>query len=410
MAYLLVGRLFAAFSMWLALLILAKMADPATVGLYALAQAICIPVTEVGKTGLRDIYASDPDRAHRFGSYLGFRLAATVIAFGVITASSVMQSATGAVLLVILLYGVVRCGELVSDMIHGLFQGQERMEYVGRSLCLVGPTSMLFLTLGYWASGSLTVAILGQILAQIGVLIFYDIPNGRRRADLVAPGAFRPRLSLEDLRALLPQAIPLAVATALAMVAIYLPRLVIEAEFDLQALGYFAAITALAMAPNRLVNILGVALSVRLARHHRNGETARFLRIIGGAAGGVLLAGGVGLLIAVVYGDLLLRLVYTDAYADYGRLLVWALSAAILRSLADVLKFGMIASRRFWWITVQYGVVAATTVLGCVTLIPAYGLDGAGAVLVLVFGVNVLVIIFGLALNLPRGGKSKPIA
>ncbi|OWK18877.1 hypothetical protein AJ88_03065 [Mesorhizobium amorphae CCBAU 01583] len=46
-----IGRLFSSLSMWLALMLLAKLSDPTTVGIYALAQALCIPIGEVAKWG-----------------------------------------------------------------------------------------------------------------------------------------------------------------------------------------------------------------------------------------------------------------------------------------------------------------------------------------------------------------------
>ena len=74
------GRIFAAFSMWMALLILAKLSDPETVGIYALAQAICVPTAEVAKSGLREIYTSDTTGKYQFGDYFGFRLITMAVA------------------------------------------------------------------------------------------------------------------------------------------------------------------------------------------------------------------------------------------------------------------------------------------------------------------------------------------
>lgn len=397
-----IGRLFAAFSMWLALVILAKLSGPASVGIYALAQALCIPLAEVAKTGLREIYSSDAASAQRFGDYFGFRLITTLMAFTAMVASGVLQADAAAVLAVIVIYALVRCGDLVSDIIYGLFQVQERMDYIGRSLCLVGPASMVLLSLGYWLSGSLIVAVAGQLVAQLSVLFLHDIPVGRRRGQVFAPDAFRPRASLSAFQALLWQAMPLAIATGLAMVAVYLPRVVVESELDLSALGFFAAIAALAMAPNRLVNTLGIAVSVRLARLHREGEVSAFLRLLGGLVATVVTGGAVGLLVAALYGDIILTIVYTDAYAAHQSLLVLSVAAAVLRSVADVLKFGMIASRRFWWIAGPYGAAAAVAVAACITLIPAYGLIGAGVSLVLIFATHLAMTAAALALNLPQ--------
>jgi O-antigen/teichoic acid export membrane protein len=401
-ASVLFGRLFAALSMWLALVFLAKVSGPASVGIYALAQTVCIPLSEVAKTGLREIYSSDAAVAERFGDYFGFRLIAALVAFAAMAVSGLIQADAAAVLAVIVIYALVRCIDLISDIIYGLFQAQERMDYIGRSLCLIGPASMLLFSLGYWLTGSLVVAVAGQLVAQLGVLFLHDIPLGRHRGRIFAPDAFRPRASLIALLGMLRPAFPLTIATGLAMVAVYLPRMVVESELDVAALGFFAAIVALAMVPNRLVNTLGMAASVRLARLHREGDVRAFLRLLGGLTAIVAAGGALGLLIVALYGRIILTVVYTEDYAAHQPLLLWAGTAAVLRSLADVLKFGVVASRRFWWIAGPYGAAAAIAVAACFTLIPAHGLIGAGISLVLIFATHLAMVLTGIALNLPR--------
>ena len=108
---------------------------------------------------------------------------------------------------------------------------------------------------------------------------------------------------------------------------------------------------------------------------------------------GVAALGALGVALGVVFGDRLLGLVYTADYAEHGRLLVWLIAAAALRFMADVLQFGMIASRRFWWLALQYGVVALVAVVASFTLIPApragrgrhdHGADHSAAQLVVI--------------------------
>jgi O-antigen/teichoic acid export membrane protein len=150
------------------------------------------------------------------------------------------------------------------------------------------------------------------------------------------------------------------------------------------------------------VSALGIAVSVRLARFHQAGDRRAFVRMLGQSSLIVAGVGSVGLALTAAYGDVILSLVYTPDYAAHQSLFLWAIAAAILRSLADVLKFGMIASRRFWWVAAQYGVVALVAVVACATLIPRLGLNGAGMALVLIFATHLAAILTGLLLNLPK--------
>jgi O-antigen/teichoic acid export membrane protein len=260
--------------------------------------------------------------------------------------------------------------------------------------------------LGYLASGSLIVAVLGQLAASLTVLALHDIRIARKRAAFFSPSGLRPSFDGKVLRQIVPHALPLALAALLVMVTVYLPRLVVERTTDLSTLGYFAAITALAMAPNRLVNSLGIAVGVRLARQHAAGERGDFLRLLSGMVSTVALVGAVGIVIAVIYGDEILSLIYTSDYAQHSTLFAWAVGAAVLRSVADVLKFGMIASRRFWTMCVQYGAVALVACIASLALIPRYGVNGAGIALVVIFAAHVIVVLAGLFRNLPRATLS----
>ncbi len=396
------GRLFAAFSMWLALLILAKLSDPQTVGIYAFAQTIGVSIAEIAKAGLKEIYASDTTERHQFGDYFGFRLVTTAVALVAMLSLGVVLGSETAVLAVVALYALIRCTESVTDIIHGFFQSQERMEFIGRSLTWLGASSMLMLSLGYWLSGSLVVAVAGQLAAALAILGLYDLRIARGRLSQLTKDSLRPQFRGSALRDLGRHALPLAIATCLAMVAVYLPRLVVEQALDLSALGYFAAITAMAMAPNRLVNSLGMAVAVRLAHLHASGERATFLRLLLGIASTVVVLGALGVLITMLYGEPILAAVYTEDYASYSGLLVWATIAMVLRSTADVLKFGMVASRQFWAICTQYGVVAVVAAVGCATLIPRYGLDGAGLTMVAIYLAHLVVVAVGIYFNLPK--------
>lgn len=395
------GRLFAALSLWLALIVIAKLSDPATVGIYALAQAICLPITEIARMGLRQAQASDTLGEYAFGDYLGLRLLATAAAFALMLAVGIVASPSQTVLLVIFLYALTRCIELFSDIVYGLFQAQERMDYIARSLCMLGPLSLLFLTVGFWLSGSLVVAISGQVLAHLLVLLCYDVRVGSQRARLQAPASFWPQYNWLALRNLAVLALPLTFATVLVMFALYLPRLVIEEVLGLEALGYFAAILALAMAPARLIQALGTAASVRLAHYHAAGKRGPFKIMLLKMTLAAATIGAIGVLLVYLFGEQILAAIYTEEYADYAKVLLWVVVAASIRFMAEVLQFGMIAARRFWWLTLQHWCVAVAAAVACFSLIGTQGLPGAALALIVIFSVQFLVITLGLLRNLP---------
>lgn len=394
-----VGRLVASLSTWLSLVVLAKLSDPETVGIYALAQAICMPVAEVAKMGLREARSSDTQEHFQYGDYLALRIVAVAVAFVLVSGAGLAQF-DAQVFLVIFLYGLNRCFWLLSDILYAHFQLDERMDLIGRSLNIVGPLSLLFLSLGFYLTGSLVVAVLGQLIAHAAVFFLHDLSIARKRDALRNGGRLLPNWDLKVLGALSLQVMPLVFASFLIVGAIYFPRVKVEAEFGLASLGIYAAILALAMAPVRLVTSLGVATSVRLARLFAEREFGRFRALLAKMVAGVAMCGALGVVIVSEIGGPVLSAVYTDAYAAHSGVLVWLVAAASVRVSANLLQFGVIASRKFWWLCWQNGAMLIVSIFGCVFLIPAHGIVGAGMVMLMIFCAQLLAVLIGIWLIL----------
>ena len=391
------GRLISALSIWMALIVLAKLAGPATVGIYALAQAICIPISEIAKMGLKEARSSDVAGEYHTTDYIRLRMITAALAITLMVASGSTQADTTTILLVIAVYGLTRVVELMTDILHAHFILVERLDYVGWSLCMSGPLALAALSLGYFFSGSLIVAVMGQFLAQLLVFTFYDFPLSRRIARAKGEYDSRPPWDFGKIGRLARLAFPLTIGTAMIVVGLYLPRLWVGAELGIVALGIFGPILAMAMAPDRLVNSMCLAMSVRLAHDYADGRRDLVFRRLFKVVAALLLLGLPAIGACYYFGDEILRGIYSEDFAGYGGLLVCLAAAGLTRIIANVLAFGLIASRRFWWITLQNAGVAAAALLGCYFLIGPYGLAGAGWCMVLIFGTQLLLVSIGLA-------------
>lgn len=390
-----IGRMISALSMWLALVVLSKLADLGSVGLYALAQAICIPIAEIGKMGLREVRSNDPQQTTAFHHFAALRQIAIGVGFLTMIAGALLVADSRYAALVILIYALMRCVEMMSDILYGKFQVKELMVYIGRSLCMVGPLSVFALAFGYWATGSLVVAVAGQLAAHLAVFLFYDLPNAKRVAAAGGEVLFAP-WELKRIFALSVVALPLAVATCLLMVALYLPRLYVESALGPSMLAIFAALLALAMAPDRIVHALGVAVSVRLALYSIDGQISRFTSLLARLAGSVVAVCIVGTGVAVIYGEEILTAIYTAEYAAHTDLFILLVVSASARIVTSVLKFALIASRQLWWITMQNALAAVVVVAACPFLIDTHGLLGAGQALLAGFAAQLLLALVGV--------------
>lgn len=402
-----IGRLISALSIWLALIVLAKLSGPTTVGIYALAQAICIPISEIAKMGLKEARSSDVTGVYRTADYIRLRIITAVVAIILMVSAGFTQADTTTILIVIGLYGLTRVVELMTDILHAHFILVERLDYVGWSLCISGPLALLALSVGYYVSGSLIVAVSGQVLAQLSVLVFYDLPLSKRIARAKGEDGARLPWDFGKIGRLARLAIPLTVGTALIVVGLYVPRLWVSAELGIAALGIFGPILAMAMAPDRLVNSMCLAMSVRLAHNYAEGRRDLvFLRLFQVVAA-LLVLGLPAIAVCYFYGEQILTGIYSKEFSGYGTLLVCLATAGLTRIIANVLAFGLIASRQFWWITLQNAGVAIAALLGCVFLIGPYGLIGAGWCMLLTFGTQLILVLIGLAAIPAKPAKNR---
>src|ERR1039458_37013 len=79
--------------------------------------------------------------------------------------------------LVIAAVGLAKCFESISDLLYGVFQRHERMDWIAKSMILKGPLSLAALGLAVYLSHSLLCGVLALALVW-GLLLFgYDVRN-----------------------------------------------------------------------------------------------------------------------------------------------------------------------------------------------------------------------------------------
>ncbi len=352
------------------LIVLAKLGSAELVGRFALALAITAPVMLATGLQLRVLQATDARGEHPFSTYLGLRIVTTLVALAAIWVAALAGGYSRSMRALILLVGLAKAFEAVSDVVFGRLQQQEDLRRVALSMLAKGVLSVASIALGLWLGLGL-VAATALLAASWGAwLVVYDLPAARRL------GSLRPAFSPRALGALAWLALPMGLGAGLQSLMTNVPRYAIEAHAGPAALGWFAAIAYLVSAGNQPVMALWAAAGPRLAKRFvadRAGYrrlTARTLLVAGGMA--ALTAGA-----AAALGGPLLALLYTAEYAAHADVLVWLAVVAGVGYAASALATSITAARRF---PAQLGVTALTVAvswLASTLLVPAFGLRGA---------------------------------
>ncbi len=398
-SWIFVGYIVYVACQWGILVVLAKLGSPRMVGEFALGLAVTAPIVLFANLGLRAFQATDAERRYDFSDYLGLRILTTVLAFATVLVVVLVSGYGGEVALVIVLVGLAKCFEAISDIYYGLLQQRERMDRISKSMMMRGLLSLAALGAAMYFTGSVLWGVAAMAGTWALILFSYDLRSGvrvigsRSQSD---SGGSRPGWDAARLKSLVLTTLPLGLSVVMISLNTNIPRYLIENYLTTRDLGIFAALAYPAAAGATVVGALGQSASPRLARHYAEGDAPAFrallVKLLGlGAAFGVA-----GIIVAALAGKDILKLFYTPEYAEYSGVFLLLMGAAGISYVASFVGFAMIAARRIRTQIPLFGCVILVTTVTCLVFAPSLGLLGiavgvtAGVLFQLVAGVSVI--------------------
>jgi O-antigen/teichoic acid export membrane protein len=382
-----------------AIVALAKLGSSSMIGQFSLGLAIAAPVLMFTNLNLRAVQATDAQRVHSFGDYLGLRLAMTLAGLGVIALIVLGARYERQTALVILIVALAKGIETVSDIHYGLFQLNDRLDQSGRSMIIRGILSVAALSAGLYLTHNVLWGCAGMALVWLLALLFFDARQGRgfvgnageldRQASLANP-LFSWAQRLGRSWGLMRTALPLGVATTMAALNLNMPRYFIHARLGERQLGIYSAM-AYATVPMILVSdSLGHSVVPRLARFYAAARLVEYrallLKML--AVGACL--GLAGLAVARLLGAQLLLLFFGSEYAAHSGTFVALILAASIYCVACMFTSAVTSARRFMIQAPIYALIAASNAAACAIWVPAAGLAGGAAAMVVAATVHLV--------------------
>ncbi|MBR8834775.1 MAG: oligosaccharide flippase family protein [Stigonema ocellatum SAG 48.90 = DSM 106950] len=384
-----IGNAVYAACQWGMVVVLTKLGTPEMVGQFTLGLAVTAPVIMFTNLQLRAIQATDAKRQYLFRDYLGLRLFGTGLALLLIAAITMISGYGWETSLVILLVGLAKAFESISDVFYGLIQQNERMDRIAISMIIKGFLSVLLLSFGIYLTHRVLWGAVGLAIAWAVVLVSYDIQSGALMLKEFPESSqskvvvLRPRWHLETQKKLVWLALPLGFVMMLISLNGNIPRYFIERYLGQRELGFFAAIAYLMVAGGMVVNALAESTNARLAKYYAAGNSTAFRLLLLKLMGIGILMGGVGVFIAVLFGQQILTLLYQPEYAKHADLFVWLMLVTGINYVSSFLGYGMTAARYFGIQIPLFASVTTISAIACLWLIPTMGLRGAAIALLL---------------------------
>jgi O-antigen/teichoic acid export membrane protein len=386
----LVGNLIHTGCRWGILVALTQLGSPEMVGGYALAIGICTPVFTLCNFNLRSVQTIDTRSEFDFSSYLSLRLLTALLAVVLTSGIALLSGYDANLAMIILLVGIAKSSESLSDLFHGLFQRFERMDYSATSMALNGVLSVFVLSLALYFTHSLLAAVVALAGAWVLLLVAFDLPQGLRILAAETEGGVRLRdAAIRLIRSAGGQigsattyrlalvALPLGVGTFLCSLNVNIPRYLIAIHIGERELGYFAAVASSTIAINMVVRSFGTSVIPTLAKCLAFGDQRAFLRHVVRTTFLAFLVGATAVLIASLSGQTLLAYIYGVDYAAYANLLTALMVVGTISAIATTLSQATTAARLFREQAVVYGLNALVILGACWFLVPRFALWGA---------------------------------
>jgi O-antigen/teichoic acid export membrane protein len=409
-AWALLGQLVFAVCHWGGFIVLGRLAGPQELGRYALALAVVTPIMLFGGLQMRQLQVADVMQSHPFQDYLAVRLAGTACA-GVIVLVIAPVAYSWEVALPILLVGLARGIESLSDVHYGLAQRHKQFDLIAQSMMLRGVLGLLALATGYYLTEDLAIGLVGMAAAWGLVWSLFDRATTKRWRH---PPEYKPawKPSLKRRLDLAWTAVPLGIAMLLITLNPNVPRYFIEGMVGLEALGLFTAMAHFVVAGRMLINAVCQAAFPRLADLYAAGDLPSLRRLLVRLMAVSAVPGLVGLLVAIAFGRDLLSLVYGPQFAAAANVFPWIMLVGVVLHAETPFGYGLTAMHQIKVQPLIFGLTVVVNAAGCFLLVPRYGLLGAtfpwlGAVacqLLLSLAVH------WRCLRRPAGGTAKPPA
>lgn len=367
-----IGNLIYAFAQWAILSLLAKLGNPRMVGQFSLGLAITAPIILFTNLQLNSIQVTDTQHKYKFGEYLGLRIVTNFIAILITIFVILLGNYNPLTSFVIILVAFSKVIESWSDVVFGYLQQKERMDFTAVSRIIKAVLMLLFISLFLLITHNVIWMVVGLCLSYIIVFLFYDVKVLRK---FTSPEIVLSRKSYIEITKL---ALPLGIVLMLGSLCTNIPRIIIEKFLGEEQLGYFAAMAYLIVAGNTFIGAVGQAAAPRLAILFSQKDFLRFqklflqLLLIG------LLTGIVGVIISLLFGEIILRILYDASYGKYKGIFTLLMVSGTFNFLSTFLGIGLTAIKSFKvqpylgviWIVVSF--------IGSLVLIPKFGLTGAG--------------------------------
>lgn len=373
-----VGSLIYALTQWLLIIIIMWSGSPHDAGIYSLGLALGAPLVMFINLNFRAIQSTNLSIELGFQSFKITRMMGNLFFIIVFSVIILISNYDFQVTIALLLIALNKMIESFSELYYGLFQYNERLDLISKSIMIRGVAGTFFFGLGYYILDNLSFALMIMFIIWTLNFILFDYKNGKQFLDDMPK-----EYNNSNIKYLIKIGLPIGLVSFIASFNVNIPRIIFEKYLTLEALGYFTTIFYLVLIIGKFMTSVSSTVLPMMARLYENNEKNPFIKIFKLIIVGLLAFSIIIIMISYFWGTELLTILYGKGYDQFRILLLLIMIYGLFNYLGFTCEIGLNAMKQYKFRLYIEILVAIVVSVSSIYFIPLYGLNGGAIALII---------------------------
>jgi len=380
---------------WFITILIARLSGYEDAGVLSLAMSISATFQSLALFGIRNFQVSDISCKYSDTCYVGLRNYTCFLALVLCMLFAAANNYSFDIVIATFWFMIFRLSENYSDVLHGIFQKNERLYLAGRSLFIKGILLLVGFVVGFYALGTLNGGLGIMALMAVCVTFLIDFPLAKRLSD------FDPYDNFGNCICLAKETLPLCIYMFLNSIIATAPKYILEKMCDEELLGVYSSIFAPALLIQAAAQYIYMPFISRFALMYEKKDITGFNSLSKKILTIILGIGGAVLAVSVPLGKFGLQFLFGETITEYVELLYLIIVGAFCTAINAFYQSLAIVLREMKQLVIS----CAVGIIVCciVSVIAIRGISADGASIRLISGTAVSTII--LYVNIDRNLK-----
>lgn len=366
----LIGNLVFALSQWMILSLLARFGSAIDLGIYTLGLALTAPVVQFFSFELRTVLATDSKSQYSFQQYFGSRVIHLLIGYLIIIPIALFYSRDTITTWALLLIGLIKIFEALSDLCMGFYQKKSRIDLIGKSQFYRGIFSLIISFSLYSTTQNINIMLIGLLFVMVLRFLYYDI-NHLRNYTKTNP--------IYDLSAfkLIKLFLPLGITALISSLVPNVPRYFLDYFVGVEAVGIYSALYYILVAGNMFFTPISMLAAPKIAMFYNDKSKMEFLKLVTTYIIIAMILSTVFIVPICVSGEYILSLLYGDEFVAYYNAFTIISITLILGFVNSILNLSVVASREVGVLPLVNSITVLVSIIVGYFLIKNFSIEGA---------------------------------